>query len=67
MQHLLNQYPGSGTTWYGLTENQNQATLNNGPTLEDSNYISFDGTNDYASFTTEWSLLATGKEQCFKL
>jgi len=57
-------YPGSGVYWYGLTENKNQATLNNGPTLEDSNYISFDGTNDYASFTTEYAF-TTGNGTMF--
>ena len=57
-------YPGTGTTWYGLTENENQATLNNGPTLEDSNYISFDGTNDYANFTTEYAF-TTGNGTMF--
>ncbi len=35
-------YPGSGVYWYGLTENENQATLQNGPTFVDNNYISFD-------------------------
>jgi hypothetical protein len=45
-------YPGSGVTWYGLTDNENQATLQNGPTFVDNNYISFDGVNDYANFTT---------------
>jgi hypothetical protein len=62
--NAVSSYPGSGTTWYGLTENENQATLNNGPTFEDSNYISFDGTNDYANFTTEYAF-TTGNGTMF--
>ena len=44
-------YPGSGTTWTDLRGNNN-GTLTNGPTFNSANggSISFDGTNDYASF-----------------
>jgi len=59
-------YPGSGVTWYGLTENENQATLQNGPTFVDNNYISFDGVNDYANFTTEYTF-TTGDGTMFSL
>ena len=59
-------YPGSGVTWYGLTENENQATLQNGPTFVDNNYISFDGVNDYANFTTEYAF-DTGNGTMFSL
>ena len=59
-------YPGSGVYWYGLTENENQATLQNGPTFVDNNYISFDGINDYAPFTTEYAF-TTGNGTMFSL
>jgi hypothetical protein len=41
-------YPGSGTTWYDMSGNNN-GTLTNGPTYSSSNggSIVFDGSNDY--------------------
>ena len=47
-------YPGSGTTWFDLTSNNNDGTLVNGPTFDSANggSIVFDGINDYVSFTT---------------
>lgn len=41
-------YQGSGTTWYDLTQNNYNATLN-GPTFNSDNggNFGFDGTNDY--------------------
>jgi hypothetical protein len=44
-------YPGSGNTWYDLSENGNNGTLVNGPTFSSSNAGSllFDGSNDYAN------------------
>jgi len=47
-------YPGSGTTWFDLTSNNNDGTLINGPTFDSANggSIVFDGINDYVSFTT---------------
>jgi hypothetical protein len=46
-------YPGSGTTWYDISGNSNNATLVNGPTFDSNNggSIVFDGTNDYVSNT----------------
>lgn len=43
-------YPGSGTTWYDLSNNYN-GTLTNGPTFSSTNggSITFDGTNDFVS------------------
>lgn len=43
-------YPGSGTTWYDLSNNGNYGTLVNGVTYNKSNYgnFVFDGVNDYA-------------------
>lgn len=47
-----NSYPGSGTSWYDLSGNNNTGTLTNGPTFSAANQgtILFDGTNDYVSF-----------------
>ena len=47
-------YPGSGTTWFDLTSNNNDGTLINGPTFDSANggSIVFDGVNDYVSFST---------------
>ena len=45
-------YPGSGTTWYDLSGNGNNATLYNGVGYSSSNggSLVFDGINDYADF-----------------
>jgi len=48
-------YPGSGTSWFSLTSNSRTATLNNGPTYNNSTnggFITFDGSNDSATFST---------------
>jgi hypothetical protein len=44
-------YSGSGNTWYDLSGNLYNGTLNNGPTYSGSNNgcIVFDGTNDYVT------------------
>ena len=44
-------YPGSGTTWYDLSGNGNNGTLNSGPTFDSGNggSIVFDGTDDTVS------------------
>jgi hypothetical protein len=45
-------YPGSGTTWTDLMGNGYNATLINSPTHNSQiGYISFDGTNQYATHT----------------
>ena len=43
-------YPGSGTTWFDISGNNNHFTLYNGVSFDLSNggNFSFDGTNDYA-------------------
>lgn len=48
---ITKSYPGSGTTWFDLTERNNNATLINGVAYSSSNRGSFvfDGTNDYAT------------------
>ena len=45
-------YPLSGNTWYDLSGNGYNGTLQNGPTFSSANRgaMSFDGTNDYVSF-----------------
>ena len=48
-------YPGSGTSLFSLTSNSRTATLNNGPTYNNSTnggFITFDGSNDSATFST---------------
>jgi hypothetical protein len=47
-----NSYPGSGTTWYDLSGNGNDGTIS-GATYDSANggSLSFDGTNDYVSFS----------------
>ena len=46
-------YPRSGTVWTDLSGNGNNGTLTNGPTYSSLNKgnISFDGVNDYCTFT----------------
>ena len=47
-------YPGTGTTWFDLTRNNNNGSLVNGPTYTSGSngYINLDGTNDYISVST---------------
>jgi len=50
-----NSYPGSGTTWFDLSDQGNDGTLINGPTfdsIDGGGSIDFDGSNDYADFGT---------------
>lgn len=48
-----NSYPGTGTTWYDLSGNNNDGTIN-GATYspEQGGVLGFDGSNDYVSFNT---------------
>ena len=39
-------YPGTGTTWFDLTSNANNGTIN-GATWNSGGYFDFDGSNDY--------------------
>lgn len=50
-------YPGTGTTWYDLTNNIYNGTLTNGPTFNNSNggSIVFDGIDDYVDLGTSLS------------
>jgi len=43
-------YPGSGTTWYDISGNENNMTLSNTPTINECGIL-FDGVNQYASGT----------------
>ena len=62
-------YPGSGTTWYDLSGNDNHGTLLNEPSFssDKGGCFTFDGTNDRISFTSVaiktvcfWGRLASG-------
>jgi hypothetical protein len=46
-------YPGTGTTWFDLTANGNNGTINNSPIFSTTNkgYFTFDGINDNVSFS----------------
>jgi len=50
----ITSYPGSGTTWYDLSGNGNDATLTNGVTYDSGNggRFIFDGGDDYAPMLT---------------
>ena len=55
-------YPGTGTTWYDITGNENHMTLINGPVYVSNgqaSYFSFDATNDNASFVLNNTLSST--------
>jgi hypothetical protein len=54
-----NSYPGSGTTWFDLSGNNNNGTLINGPTFSGGNggSIVLDGVDDYVSSASLSSLL----------
>jgi hypothetical protein len=52
-------YPGSGTIWTDLCGNGFNATLQNSPTFNSSGYISFDGINQHATFSSS-STFSTG-------
>jgi len=52
-------YPGSGTTWYDLSGQGNNATLNNGTSWNSSGYMSTDGSDDYISIPNDSSLQVT--------
>jgi hypothetical protein len=54
-------YPGSGTTWFDLTDNKNNGTLTNGPTFNSANggSIVFDGVDDYVLCSKQTSLVST--------
>ena len=56
----VNSYPGSGTTWYDLSGNNYSASLNSGAAFNTSAQgITFDGTNDHATFVNDESISYT--------
>lgn len=57
-----NSYPGSGTSWYDLSNNVNTGTLTNSPTFSNTNggCIVFDGVDDYINCGNNSSLKLTG-------
>jgi hypothetical protein len=46
-----NSYPGSGTTWYDLSGNGNNAIMYNGLGYDGGGWMDFDGVNDYCVIT----------------
>jgi len=48
-------YPGSGTTWFDVSGNNNHITLTNGPTFS-NNSIVFDGVDDFGTIDSNASL-----------
>lgn len=48
-------YPGSGNTWYDLTDNENNATIV-GATYTDNKEFRFDGSNDKITFGSNFSI-----------
>jgi len=63
----ISSYPSTGTTWYDLSGNNHNCTLNNGPTFNSDGYISFDGVNDYAPFTSEYSFSTGNNDYTFEI
>ena len=56
-------YPGSGTTWYDLSGNNNTGTLTNGPTFSAGNMgsIVFDGVDDIVTVNNASNLNSTSE------
>ena len=48
-------YPGTGTTWFDLSGNDNNVTIT-GPTWNSAGYFAFDGTNDYCATSSNLNL-----------
>ena len=49
---LVPSYPRSGTNWLDLSSEDNDGTLENGPTFNSNGYLEFDGDNDYVKIST---------------
>jgi hypothetical protein len=54
-------YPGSGTTWYDLSGNNNHATIYNSPTYNQQGWFELDGIDDYIRTTNTLNLSTTNK------
>jgi hypothetical protein len=57
----LVSYPGSGTTWYDLSGNNNHATIYNSPTFNQQGWFELDGIDDYIRTTNTLNLSTTNK------
>jgi len=59
-----NSYPGSGTSWFDLSGNNNTGTLTNGPTFNSGNggSIVFDGVDDYVNCGNISSLILSNNQ-----
>jgi hypothetical protein len=55
----LDSYPGTGTTWYDLSGNGNNATLYNGTSWNSTGYMSTDAVDDYIQIPNATSLQVT--------
>jgi hypothetical protein len=55
-------YPGSGSTWYDLSGNSNNATLYNSPTFS-GGIVSWNGTSQYAEISANETSLSFKTEQ----
>ena len=51
-----NSYPGTGTTWYDMSGNNNNFTLYNTPTFNSTGYFVLNGTNQYFRSTNTLNL-----------
>ena len=51
MAGTLPSYPRQGTTWYDLSEEDNNGTLTNGPTFNSNGWMEFDGIDDRIDVT----------------
>lgn len=58
----VKSYPGSGSTWYDISGNDNHATLFNSPTFSGGT-IELNGTNQYAQITANQTSLDFRYEQ----
>lgn len=58
----IKSYAGSGTDWYDISGNGNDATLTNGPTYstDKKGAIVFDGSNDYAYTPNTFNIQGPG-------
>jgi len=64
----IRSYIGSGTTWNDIRRNGKYASLINSPTFNSDGYISFNGTNQYASFGSEASFSSgNGTDYSFEI
>jgi len=57
-----NSYPGTGTTWFDISGNNNNATLINNPTFssDNSGIFIFNGTSQYASLPRPSAIVNNG-------